>query len=661
MKPFIPRAILLVGFLAVIAVYWAGLHGSYLFDDYPNIIDNHDVQPKDASIPSLVRAALSSPSSELKRPLSSLSFAINYLSTGLDPFWMKATNLSLHVLNGWLVYLLACVLIAAARRFRFDHANTLSLNATPQDDTQTRLVAACLALGWMLLPINVTVVLYVVQRMEGLANLFVLAGLIGYTHARSRMLALQDSSVRRVIACAAYILVPTALGLFAKETAIMLPLYAALVEWALFRFQRADGAGAEARMDRRLLALFGLVLVLPGIAGLSILVPGLLRPATWAVRDFTLKTRLLSEARIIVDYIAWTIVPTPHALSFYHDDFQISKGLFAPFSTFASMVALLLGVGFTVWVRKRRPLVALGLALFFGCHLLTGTIIPLELIYEHRNYFASFGLLLALLPWLALAEGGPIATRSFLLFKRTLFAMLMLHWTALTFFTSQAWSSPLALAEELATRAPASPRAQYELGRTYIVLARYDAASPLVDASYAPLERAAALPGSTILPEQALIFLNATMNRPIKDEWWDSMIAKLKARIPGVQDESSLGALTQCARQGRCDLPTQRMMDAFLAALSHPNPSGRMLSMYADYAWNILEDHDLGIQMATQACAAAPREPAYWTSLARMQLANGDTNGARRSIAQIERLNVAHSLTPIISELTRSLTASSHE
>lgn len=659
MKPFIPRTILLIGFLAVIAVYWAGLHGAYLFDDYPNIIDNHEVQPKDASIPSLVSAALSSPSSELKRPLSSLSFAINYLATGLDPFWMKATNLVLHLLNGWLVYLLAGALIGAVRRWRFDGSNLLPAahDAAPENDVQTRLMAACLALGWMLLPINVTVVLYVVQRMESMANLFVLAGLIGYTRTRSRMLERKDHGLRQVALCAGYVLLPTALGLFAKETAIMLPLYAALVEWAVFRFRRADGTGT----DRRLLALYAFGLVLPGIIGLAVLVPGLLRPATWAVRDFTLKTRLLSEARIVVDYVAWTVVPTPHALSFYHDDFQISKGLFAPLSTFASIAALALGIGFTAWVRRRKPLVALGLALFLGCHLLTGTIIPLELIYEHRNYFASFGLLLALLPWLAAIEDSPVATHAFFLPKRTLLVMLLLHWTALTLMTSQAWSTPLNLAEELAARAPQSPRAQYELGRTYIVLSNYDAASPMVDQAYAPLERAAALPGSSILPEQALIFLNARMNRPIKDAWWDSLVAKLKARTPGVQDESSLGALTQCARQGRCDLPARRMMESFLAALSHPNPSGRLLSMYADYAWNVLEDRALGIQMATQACTASPREPAYWTSLARMQLATGDPAGARKSIAQIERLNVAHSLNPIINELTQSLTVNSHE
>ena len=44
-----------------------------------------------------------------------------------------------------------------------------------------------------------------------------------------------------------------------------------------------------------------------------------------------------------------------------------------------------------------------------------------------------------------------------------------------------------------------------------------------------------------------------------------------------------------------------------------------------------------------------------------MQLATGDPAGARKSIAQIERLNVAHSLNPIINELTQSLTVNSHE
>ena len=53
---------------------------------------------------------------------------------------------------------------------------------------RAKLTAALIAGAWMLLPINLTGVLYVVQRMESLANLFVLLGLAGYVIGRQRML-----------------------------------------------------------------------------------------------------------------------------------------------------------------------------------------------------------------------------------------------------------------------------------------------------------------------------------------------------------------------------------------------------------------------------------------------------------------------------------------
>ena len=46
-------------------------------------------------------------------------------------------------------------------------------------------------------------------------------------------------------------------------------------------------------------------------------------------------------------------------------------------------------------LRRQRPLVALGIAWFFAAQLLTATVVPLELVFEHRNYFASLGICLA--------------------------------------------------------------------------------------------------------------------------------------------------------------------------------------------------------------------------------------------------------------------------
>jgi protein O-mannosyl-transferase len=648
---------ILAAALAITAiVYWPGLQGGFLFDDYPNIVDNQGVQPHDASLPSLVRAALASPASEFKRPLASLSFAANYLATGIDPYWMKLTNLVLHLLNGLLVFLLTKLLFQSV--------------STEDQPRYSDVAAALVAAGWMLLPINLTAVLYVVQRMESIANLFVLLGLIGYITGRRCMLAPAvtpppvsrggvgrshfSSDTRGLTLCLISITVPTAMGILAKETAVMLPLYALLIEWTLFRFYKPqepivllqEGSAMTWRRDFRVICLFLLVLVTPMVIGLAWLLPGILRPETWAARDFTLSTRLFSEARIVVDYVTWTLLPTPDALSFYHDDFQISTGLLTPWTTLVSIATLAALVAMALWLRSHRPLVALGIALFLGCQLLTGTILPLELIYEHRNYFASFGLLLAITPLLAVPRGQPFA-----LPRHVLLAGLLLCWTVLTAMTAYAWGNPLRLAEDLASRAPQSPRAQYELGRTYIIYSHYDPASPFTSLAYAPLEKAAALPDSSILPEQALIFMTARMRLPLKDTWWDSMIAKLKAHRPGVQDESSLGALTQCARERRCDLPTERMIQAFLAALSHPNPSARLLATYGDYAWNVLDDHALGERMTADAVRASPNEPAYQITLTRMLAAQGYKAEADKVLQKLEALNIGGRLNSSLNEL----------
>jgi hypothetical protein len=165
------------------------------------------------------------------------------------------------------------------------------------------------------------------------------------------------------------------------------------------------------------------------------------------------------------------------------------------------------------------------------------------------------------------------------------------------------------------------------------------------------LERSAALPDSSILPEQALIFMNAHMHLALKDAWWDSLMAKLIARKPGVQDESSLAALTQCAKDGGCNLPKQRMVDAYLAALSHPHPTARLMAMYGDYAWNVLGEHKLGERATSDAVKESPREPAYRVTLIHMLLVDGQMKAAKDAISQLQTLNIGGRLDAQMAEL----------
>lgn len=613
--------------LAVFTVlaFSPGIGGGFLFDDYPNIVDNPLVQPASVTYSSLVAAAMSSPSSDLKRPLSSLSFALDYVIDGaLNPAAMKCTNVFVHALNGVLVYSVFLSLLIWRRKEKIV-------------TWAARFTAAAMALAWLLAPINVTPALYIVQRMESLANLFVLVGLLGFIHARTRMLTGKKGSIASIT----WIVIPTVLGVLAKETAVLMPLYAFFLEIFVFRFR---ATGEQTRADRRIASLYVVVLGIPMVGGLWMLGPGLIDPRSWATRDFSLRTRLLSECRVVLDYVQWTIFPQPDELSFYHDDFVQSTGWFSPVTTALSALALA-GLAVGAWViRRRAPLLSLGIAWFFACHTLTGTILPLELIYEHRNYFSSMGLVLAGGELIALAQRhlkDRLPGANMFHHAPVVFAAALLAWSAMvTTTTAHEWRTPITTAEELAKRGPDSPRAQYELGRAYIIASRYVPGSPYAELAYAPLEHAASLPGSSILPQQALIFLNSRMSRPVKTAWWDSMVAKLHERPATVQDESSLDALSRCLADQSCHFEASRLNEAINAALTHPAPTGRLLAIAASFARHSMRDESHAYALQVRAARASPNEPAYHIVLAQMARDRGDDERLREQLQILNRLNV---------------------
>ncbi|QWT18400.1 hypothetical protein KPL74_11670 [Bacillus sp. NP157] len=608
---------------ATVAIYAQGTHGAYLFDDFPNIVDNDGIHISDWSVPSLVTAALSSPSSELKRPLASLTFALNFLISGLDPTAMKITNIVIHVLNGAVLFALLRLLFAGASR-----------PVTSRDGANAALVASI----WLVLPINVTAVLYIVQRMESLANLFVLLALLGYVIGRRRM-----SSGRPGFALAtASLIAGTAIGALAKETAILAPLYAMFIEWFVFRWRASPAEGD--RICRRTAWLFVVILVIPFIVGAARFGPAMFADATWAPRSFTMPQRLWSEARIVTHYITWSLLPLPTDLSFYHDDFVLSTGWLTPWTTLACIGFLALLAVVAVLARKRYPLASLGIAWYLGCHALTATIIPLELIYEHRNYFASIALVLIVVAMLRRSANPAREDEEPVLGSALLLGVIGVYAAFLTTLTAVRWDSPLSLARELAVRAPASPRAQYELGRAYVIATHYRPDSPLVKPTYDVLEQAAALPGSSTLPEQALIFFAAKLHQPIKDAWWDSMEAKLRRGPITIEDESAIMSLSSCDIEQSCDLDNQRMLRLFLAALAHPRPRARLIASYGDFAWRSLEDKQLGYEMTRHAAEVEPAEPAYHISTLRLAAAMGDAPEVKKQWDALQRLNVGNRL-----------------
>jgi protein O-mannosyl-transferase len=595
---------LLAAGLGITAVIYAtSLSGGFVFDDIPNIVENPALFPARITPASLYEAALSSPSSEFARPLSSLSITLNALVGGGTPYSLRLGNLILHLANGVLVYLLAQRMLRATGK------------SAPGD-----WVAGLIAFAWLVLPINSSPVLLIVQRMESLANLFVLAALAGYVAARQYTLQHGGRSLRPCL----WIVAGTLIGVSAKETAVLIPLYAAVIECSLFGFRLRQGG-----IDRRLLALFGVTLLLPFAGGLAWLLPRVLPAEYWQFRDFSLGERLLTETRVITSYVQWALLPRPADISFYHDDIVLSKGLLTPWTTFTSILLLAALGAAGLLLRRQWPLASAGLLLFLAAHTLTGTVLPLEIAFEHRNYFASFGLLLVIIPPLA-GTTGPLP-RS----RMALLCALLLGWTSLTALTAYAWGNPLRMASELAARAPQSPRAQYDLGRQLAETSAYRSDIGVRARARAQMEKAMQLANGSVMPELGLIALDVQAGQVPPDRAWDSALSKLAAKPPDAQDANAIAALAVCVRNRICEIPQSRMQKLFEVALEHPLPSGYLLRVYGDYVLNSSGDTHRALQLFRAAVQAEPSVADHRDTLLRMLMALGRFDEAQAEFSSL--------------------------
>jgi hypothetical protein len=608
-----PRWALAGLWILVALVYLPGLGGGYVFDDYSNIVHNASVHvTTHSSWGQWLAAMFSSPASELQRPLAMLSFAINHALTGLDPYWMKLTNVGIHLLNTGLVYGLAGGILQAADR-----------RASTDDIFRRKRIALWIAAAWALNPINLMAVLFIVQRMESLSHTFVFAGLWMYMAGRMRLEAGRGGWPLLF----GGLVGGTLIGTLAKESAVLLPLYALALEWSLLDFTR------EGKRDRRLLTSFVFLLLVPGLAGMAWKAPVLLSPGAWTWRDFGPLERLLTESRVLVDYLHWTLLPNINQLSLYHDDYAVSRGLLSPPATLFALLALGALACAAIWLRKRRPLIALGLAWFFAAHLLTATIVPLELMYEHRNYFASLGLCVALADILlrlpSTAAWHKVGTG-------IAFALLAFY-AGLTALRANEWSTPLRFSISEAAKRPQSPRATYDVARNLLILSDYQRDSPYLEPAFAALERAMVVPGATPLPEQGAIILASRTGRPIRAAWWEQLQSKLRARPIGPQESGAMAGLVACQIQHACQLPRDQMQASFAAAFERA-PSAEMRSIHGNYALNILHDPTLALREWEQAARQAPGVVRYQETLARMQIATGQLDQAAISIQNIRTL-----------------------
>lgn len=379
-------AALIVLFMLATSVYLPGINGPWLFDDYSNLIYNNFIHIQDLDFKTLSKASYALAAGPLQRPVAMLSFALNYYFAGSfdNTHSFKLTNLIIHAINGILVFWFFRLLFE--RRANLDHSVDKIWKLGIRKNTW---VALAVALLWVVHPIQVSSVLYVVQRMTELSAMFMLLSLIYYLLARAQFKRPHSNRYFPVLLLIAS-LVFWLMGMLSKENAVITPVLVLLLEYVLFPKEKPWRYWSKVTSWHRTVVIsFGIVVGLVAVYFIfQYALPG------YSNRPFTLSERLLTESRILFFYLYLILVPQIDQFTLYHDDVALSTSLYSSWTTLPAVLGHVALILFAIVIRRTQPLLALGMLWFYIGHALESSIIALELMHEHRNYFPSLGVFL---------------------------------------------------------------------------------------------------------------------------------------------------------------------------------------------------------------------------------------------------------------------------
>ncbi|ALG67069.1 hypothetical protein [Beggiatoa leptomitoformis] len=344
-------------------LYWAGLQGGLIFDDYSNLGDLDSIKTAQDWYKFVGQGI----AGELGRPISLLSFALQVDAWQAGDIWaFKYVNLLLHLLTGCLLFLLLLQL-------------TKYLGLTEE---QSLLFAFLTSTLWLIHPLNVSTTLYVVQRMTQLSALFTVLGLVVYLYGRQYLTVAKYKSL---------VLMSIGIGgggilaLLSKENGILILFYVLALEFTIL------SATPRTRMWQIWASFFLYLPIFLFLGYIGSKFGSFLN--IYAIRDFNLTERLLTQSHVLVDYISKILLINTNPFGLFQDDFPLSRSLLTPPLTLITVVFILGLLGTALLLHKRFTIITGGILWFFSGHLLESSIIPLVIYFEHRNYLAMVGIL----------------------------------------------------------------------------------------------------------------------------------------------------------------------------------------------------------------------------------------------------------------------------
>jgi tetratricopeptide (TPR) repeat protein len=436
--------------LLIFFAYSNSFQAGWHFDDADHITGNPSIQIKDLTKGSILSAIYAAPRVDetspprMHRPLATLSFALNWYVGQDDVFGYHLVNIITHLLSAFLLFKCICLLYRTPR-----------LESCAEGREQ--YVALLAAVLWALNPLQTQAVTYIVQRMASMSAMLFMLALVLYIKGR-----LSDKAKPRLL----YFLGVAAAffcALATKENAIVFPAALLLAEIIFFKPKNLP------KSFKKTAVAGGIAVGAIGLIGLWVFTKGdpLGILGGYVGRPYTLAERLMTQPRVLLFHLSQLIFPIPSRLSIQHD-ITHSVSLTDPWTTLPSIGVLLLLIGYSLYSIRSRPLLSFAVLFFFLGHIVESTILPLELVFEHRNYLPSVFIFLplsanALKVEAYLRAHRPDMVRAF----RFLVALLVAAFCIGTYSRNSAWADEFSLWQDALSKAKKFDRPYINLARAY--------------------------------------------------------------------------------------------------------------------------------------------------------------------------------------------------
>ncbi len=439
----------LILLIAVIVTYGHTLDVPFYLDDFSSIKENPILYNWQGTFFEIWNAYK-------LRVIGYLSFALNYQFHQFQVYGYHLINIFIHLLTGLAVFGLMRGLIA-----------------TPALNNQTKTwLPLIVALIFVLHPLQIQAVTYIVQRLASLAALFYIATMACYIQAR-----LKPKLITKLIWTLSCLLLAT-LAFFTKQNTVTLPIAILLIELTFF-------PGHIRRFILTIIAaLIGMFTIWYIVATVFNQDPFSLQAIDILTRDSTNISRyayFLTQMKVLWTYISLFFSPISSHIDYAY---QISQGMFIANENYNWLAKIMQSQEFWALIGhiilliiaaynlRKRPLIAFGIFFYYLAHSIESSFIPIkDVIFEHRTYLPNLGLailsayiLVVQIPQIINKRLTPIIITSILIVMATA-----------TWQRNQMWRDPVALWQHNVKQSPKKKRAWNILGKHLIQQGKIEA------------------------------------------------------------------------------------------------------------------------------------------------------------------------------------------